>query len=201
MGGNDTLEGGAGSDSLDGGTGADMMMGGTGDDIYVVDNIGDQVIENFNEGNDTVQAKINNYMLGNNVENLVLVGVVTGTGNAGNNRLTGTNGANSLFGMGGSDTLDGGQGNDTLNGGGGGDTYVFGPNFGKDTINGFDVNGDSVLLDHTVFPNAANLASAISQDPNNANNALFTANGGNTILFVGVTANDLKNHTNDFTIV
>jgi Ca2+-binding RTX toxin-like protein len=39
------LEGLAGNDLLDGKAGADTMVGGTGDDTYVVDNVGDQVIE------------------------------------------------------------------------------------------------------------------------------------------------------------
>ena len=43
--GNDTLTGNAGNDYLDGGTGADTMKGGAGNDTYVVDNIGDMVIE------------------------------------------------------------------------------------------------------------------------------------------------------------
>jgi Ca2+-binding RTX toxin-like protein len=38
--------------SLDGGPGADTMIGGRGPDGYVVDNTGDVVIENANEGTD-----------------------------------------------------------------------------------------------------------------------------------------------------
>jgi subtilisin family serine protease len=52
--GSDTLFGEAGNDVLDGGTGADAMAGGAGDDTYVVDDPGDTVTENANEGNDTV---------------------------------------------------------------------------------------------------------------------------------------------------
>ena len=43
--GNDTLTGNAGNDYLDGGTGADTMKGGSGNDTYVVDNVGDTVVE------------------------------------------------------------------------------------------------------------------------------------------------------------
>jgi Ca2+-binding RTX toxin-like protein len=50
----DTLYGHGGNDVLDGGDGADAMFGGSGDDAYVVDNIGDVVVENASEGNDTV---------------------------------------------------------------------------------------------------------------------------------------------------
>ena len=52
------LEGLAGNDRLDGGTGADTMLGGTGDDTYVVDNVGDQVIEASAEGADLVQSSV-----------------------------------------------------------------------------------------------------------------------------------------------
>ena len=46
------------------------MYGGAGNDVYFVDNTGDVVIENANEGNDTVFASID-YGLGANVENLI----------------------------------------------------------------------------------------------------------------------------------
>ncbi|WP_422040367.1 M10 family metallopeptidase C-terminal domain-containing protein [Roseibium sp.] len=45
LGGNDILRGYGGNDYLDGGTGADTMEGGEGDDTYVVDNVGDVVVE------------------------------------------------------------------------------------------------------------------------------------------------------------
>lgn len=57
---------------LDGVTGLDTMIGGIGNDTYYVDNIGDKVIENANEGIDTAQSKIS-YALGDNVENLNLL--------------------------------------------------------------------------------------------------------------------------------
>src|SRR5262249_17811946 len=50
-----TLTGGAGNDVLDGRGGPDVLIGGTGDDVFVVDDFGDSIIENANEGTDTVQ--------------------------------------------------------------------------------------------------------------------------------------------------
>ena len=50
--------GNSGNNILNGGTGADGMYGGAGNDAYFVDNPGDVVIENANDGSDTVFATI-----------------------------------------------------------------------------------------------------------------------------------------------
>ena len=57
--GNDTLDGGANNDTLDGGTGADVLTGGAGNDTYVVDDIGDSVVEAAGSGTDLVQISVN----------------------------------------------------------------------------------------------------------------------------------------------
>jgi len=64
-----------------------------------------RVIENLNEGTDTVQSSVT-YTLGANVENLTLTGsaAINGTGNDLNNVLTGNSAANVLTGGAGNDT-------------------------------------------------------------------------------------------------
>lgn len=137
-----------GNDTLDGGLGNDTMTGGIGNDTYIVDSIGDIVIEFFdtiidpesNEpifgGLDTVRSSVN-YTIGNFIENLVLTGRnnLDGTGNSLNNVITGNTGRNTLQGLGGNDTLlgnggvdilQGGDGNDVLMGGRGNDVLVGG---------------------------------------------------------------------------
>ena len=133
-GGNDRLNGGTGSDwlygqsgddILIGGSGPDVMFGQTGDDRYSVDDPGDIVNENANEGTDTVFASVA-YSLPDNVENLTLVdgaGAISGNGNALNNVLTGNSADNVLNGFDGDDVLNGGDGNDNLMGGRGADVY------------------------------------------------------------------------------
>jgi VCBS repeat-containing protein len=150
--GTDVLLGGAGIDRLDGGKGSDAMTGGAGNDTYVVDDAGDTVTEGLNSGTDTVESSID-YLLGANVENLLLTGIasVSGIGNALSNRMTGNAGANVLsagggndfvYGMGGDDTLSGGAGVDTMFGGSGSDILDGGA--GGDKLYG-EVGDDTLI--------------------------------------------------------
>jgi len=114
---NDTLNGGIG-------TGSHTLIGYTGDDTYYIHNPGDVVIENLNEGNDTIYSDIS-YNLRANVENLILLGTdnINGTGNNLGDQITGNSGNNLLTGGTGNDTIDGGPGADTMTGGRGNDSY------------------------------------------------------------------------------
>jgi Ca2+-binding RTX toxin-like protein len=152
--GNDTIIGAQGNDTLDGGAGNDRLIGGQGDDLYRVDSTNDVVVENANEGNDTVQASAT-YTLSDNVENLMLIGTnaISGSGNALNNHLTGNSANNALSGGAGNDILTGGQGNDTLKGGAGNDVYNFSLHDGQDVIQELDNtagNTDQVHFDNTI---------------------------------------------------
>ena len=170
---------------LDGKAGADTMSGGAGNDTYVVDNIGDVVIElgtSLTEV-DTVIAALS-YTLGTNLENLTLWGNdnLNGTGNALNNTITGNTGNN---------ILDGGLGADTLIGGTGNDTYIV------DNANDVVVETstlaneiDTVLasLSYTLSANVENLTLTGTGNFNASGNALnntLTGNSGNNILIGG----------------
>lgn len=124
---NNKLYGLAGNDRLDGGAGADTLVGGLGNDTYVVDNAGDVVTEQANEGIDTVQSSISYSIAARPyLEHITLLGnaALTATGNTASNTLTGNAGNNVLDGGDGNDTLNGLGGVDTLRGGTGDDTYI-----------------------------------------------------------------------------
>ncbi|AFM26137.1 calcium-binding protein [Desulfomonile tiedjei] len=111
---NNVLTGNTGDNLLDGGAGADSLLGGAGNDVYLVDNAGDVVVENTDEGVDTVHSSVS-FALGAHLENLTLTGFnsIYGTGNELDNILTGNSGDNILDGGIGADSLFGGTGNDT----------------------------------------------------------------------------------------
>ena len=124
----------SGDNILDGDTGADTMFGGAGNDAYFLDNIGDSVIENANEGSDTIYASAN-YRLLANVETLVLQGsAAQGYGNALANAIVGTGGDNVLDGDTGADTMFGGAGNDAYLLDNIGDSVIENANEGSDTV-------------------------------------------------------------------
>ncbi len=184
--GNDTLDGGVDGDYLDGGVGDDTMRGGIGNDTYIVDSVGDKVIESGVAEDpipfpssiaaipefDRVYASVN-HTLSDNVEALNLQGKgnFTGTGNYLDNTLTGADGNDTLIGAAGKDILVGGAGDDSLVGGTDSDLFTFtgdspftrfgktlvDPKMGVDRIEDFE-RGDSIVLDKTVFSGLQSIA-------------------------------------------
>jgi Ca2+-binding RTX toxin-like protein len=127
-GGNDTLTGLSADDKLDGGTGADTMIGGNGNDQYYVDNPGDIIVEDPDEGRDTIFVTGMSYVLPANFEWLYLngTGTLTGTGNSEDNVIWGAYEDDILFGLDGNDELVGGSGYNILDGGPGDDVFAGG---------------------------------------------------------------------------
>lgn len=85
-----------------------------GNDTYFVERAADKVIEQENQGTDTINTTVT-YTASAHVENLTLLGTagITANGNELNNVLTGNAGNNTLDGKGGADSMLGGLGNDT----------------------------------------------------------------------------------------
>jgi Ca2+-binding RTX toxin-like protein len=133
--GANVLTGGGGHDILNGGAGNDTMAGGAGNDNYYVDNAGDVVTENPNEGTDWVFSS-GSYTLLDNVEWLTLcgAGTWTGVGNALDNNLCGNFWNNLLNGLGGTDFMAGGRGDDAYVIEYAGDIAYEAPGEGGDTV-------------------------------------------------------------------
>ncbi len=144
-----------------------------------MDNIGDVVTENANEGIDTVQSSIA-YTLGADVENLTLTGstAITGTGNALDNVLDGSlnTAANVLTGRTGNDTYILGTG----------DTIVEAANAGMDTV--------KTSVTYTLAANVENLTltgtAKINGTGNTLDNVLDGSQNTAANVLTGGTGND-----------
>ncbi|WLI13579.1 calcium-binding protein [Pseudomonas sp. FP603] len=196
-----SLTGNAAANILDGKAGADTLDGGAGNDTYLVDNLGDTVIERGTSlaEIDTVLSSIS-YTLGSNLENLTLTGSdnLDGTGNALSNRLVGNNGNN---------TLDGSLGADVMIGGSGNDTYIV-DNL-KDAVTETNILASEIdtvrsSVSWTLGANLENLTLTGSDNltgiGNTLNNAII-GNSGNNVLNGGTGLDTLSGGTGDDTYV
>jgi Ca2+-binding RTX toxin-like protein len=190
--GNDVLLGQEGNDFLDGGFGNDTLYGSVGNDTYVVDAIGDVIIEGFNEGTTDLATTSIDYTLTDNVENLTLyVGNpptipttnINGTGNALNNLITGSFGSN---------IIDGGLGNDVMIGLRGNDIYYINAigdtitekSFLEDSFGGIDTAFISLNND-TLDGNVENLTligTAVKGTGNSLDNRLIGNSLANNLI-------------------
>jgi Ca2+-binding RTX toxin-like protein len=173
--GDDELHGNGGDDVLDGGTGNDLLDGGAGNDVFIVDSLGDSVIELPGGGTDEIRTALAAYSIAAlpNVENL------TGLGNV----------DQSLTGNGGNNVIDGGLGADSMTGGTGNDIYIV-DNAG-DTVNENAAEGtDEVRTSLAAFslaglPNVENLtgtsAAGQSLTGNSGANTITASTGNDTI--------------------
>jgi Ca2+-binding RTX toxin-like protein len=182
-----SLTGNSADNVLDGGAGADRMAGGAGNDTYIVDNVGDVVIEVSGGGFETVKASVS-YGLTAEVENLVLTGsaAINGTGNGLDNKITGNTASNVLDGGAGNDILDGGAGSDMMRGGIGNDTYVV-ENAGDLVVELAAEGVDTVqaAISYALTANVENLVLVGSAAINGTGNALdnkIVGNGADNIL-------------------
>lgn len=184
-----TLFGNVGNNVLDGGAGADTMRGGIGNDTYVVDNAGDVVIENVNQGTDTVRTSLAIYGLAANVENL-LGTLATGqrlSGNGLNNVIVAGNGNDIINGGAGADTMAGGLGNDSYYIDNAGDVIQEAANGGNDTAY---ISVDYTLTANSQVETIAMLGTGnINLTGNDLANTLI-GNAGNNILLGGL-GNDM----------
>lgn len=150
--GEDNLFGGSGNDELHGGSSNDGLIGGQGLDLLFGE-----------EGNDALNGGEDDDQLNGGSGNDVLTGGLGRDllfGDAGDDELYGDDGDDQLTGGDGSNILNGDLGNDLLIGGKDSDIYIFGRNYGQDTILEFGVTNsaiDQVKLIDGIVPEEVNL--------------------------------------------
>ncbi|MCG6576058.1 serine 3-dehydrogenase [Pseudomonas sp. AF32] len=187
---NNVLTGNTGDNVLDGGVGMDTLVGGEGNDNYVVDNLGDKVIELAGAGRDVILSAVS-YTLSANVEDGQLLGTaeLNLVGNALDNSLIGNAADNVLNGLGGADSMDGGAGNDVYVVDNVADTIT------EANASATEVDGVLSSVSYTLGTNLENLtltgAAAINGTGNALDNVL-TGNAGNNVLNGGA-GNDQLN--------
>jgi Ca2+-binding RTX toxin-like protein len=127
--GDDKAVTGDGNDEVSGGNGADVISTGSGDDTVSGGNGADTVT--LGDGDDVAFGGVGADSLYGQAGDDTLAGDV------GNDSIAGGAGDDLLLGGVGADTLSGGEGDDVLAGGTGGDVFVFGNDFGRDTMTDF----------------------------------------------------------------
>ncbi|MBX9457753.1 MAG: hypothetical protein KL863_17990 [Rhizobium sp.] len=141
---------GVGDDLLDSrkGTIDGTVAGGDGDDVYRIGKNDISIVEEADDGFDTVYSMIS-YELSDDIEQLILTGKrdVDAFGNDDDNVLVGNKGDNHIRGRGGDDEIAGGRGDDQLWGEAGNDTFIFKIGDGQDTIQDFDAGDDRIHLE------------------------------------------------------
>ena len=161
---------------------------GLSNDTYVVSSSDTVILEVADGGTDTVRSSVN-FVLPDNIENLILTGAgnISGTGNSLANRITGNSGNNVLSGGSGGDALIGGAGNDTYNISNPGETITELAGGGIDLVR--------CLIDFVLPGNVENLILIGAGNLNGTGNALANAiigNPGNNVLSGGAGADTLN---------
>jgi Ca2+-binding RTX toxin-like protein len=174
------LIGNDGANVLDGKGGADILEGGKGNDTYLVDNVGDSVIEIAAGGTDTVKSTVAYSLADPFLENLTLLagaGVIGGTGNDLANVVTGNESANRLDGGAGADTLVGGLGDDIYVVNLAGDVVTEAASAGTDTV-------QSTAASYTIATNVENLVLLAGATTGNGNSVanIITGNDSDNVL-------------------
>ncbi|MCK0070592.1 M10 family metallopeptidase [Kordiimonas laminariae] len=191
--GNDVIWSGDDSDAIYGADGNDLIGGGQGDDTIYAAGGNDSVYGGKGDSTDTGTNDYIDLGAGNDV-------VFSG---AGSDVIYGQAGADGLFSGGGNDTVDGGvgddtlwggAGNDTFTGGEGADTFVFASGHGDDRVTDFDATEDVLFLANatTDFQSAADVQAAASEQ---SGGVLIDIGGGDSVLLVGLSLNDLASVT------
>jgi Ca2+-binding RTX toxin-like protein len=172
------------------GTVASIIDGVGGNDTYLISNKSVEIVEGVNQGTDTIKSTVS-YILGGNIEKLILLGhdAAHGTGNELGNTVTGNAGDNTLKGLAGLDFLNGGRGNDILTGGADQDNFVFAKGGDTDTVTDFTQGSDYVDIEK--FSGISDFASLSPHISQHGQDTWITFGHGDKLILEHVTASAL----------
>lgn len=185
-GGHDVILGDSGNNLLVGTEEADKLAGEGGDDVYVVDDAGDDVREDYGNGVDIVVSKVD-YSLPENVEHGILeANAMELSGNDLENMLIGNSENNILRGMNGDDILIGEGGADQMIGGAGNDVYIVDSIL--DEVFEMAGEGDDLIIARSSFKIDGEIETLVMEGPgdfeaigNDSANILIGNNGDNNL--------------------
>jgi VCBS repeat-containing protein len=98
------------------------------------------------------------------------------------------------------DTFNNVGNNVTIFGASGHDTFVFKPGLGSATIADFDVNNDTINIDHTLFASVSAFLDN-AQLANSGHDTIITDSAHETFKLAGVTVAQLQAHQGDFHVI
>lgn len=183
-----TIFGNNGANTLNGGGGADILTGFGGNDSYVVDNLGDIIVEDASAGSDSILTSIDWQLAGGlSVERLAAADSQATTAL----NLFGNELANTIEGNAGNNFLDGGTGADVMSGFGGNDVYLVddvGDQVNEAANGGFDI----VYTDLSYALSAGQAIDALAARDNSAATAMdLTGNERDNAVLGNAGANRL----------
>ncbi|ESQ90951.1 hypothetical protein ABAC460_07690 [Asticcacaulis sp. AC460] len=174
---------------LTGNSGVNTLTGGLGNDTYIVQTVGDNVVEANGEGTDLIESSVSYNLTGRYVETLTLTG-------SDNINATGNGVANALNGNVGDNLLDGGAGIDTMKGGLGNDTYVV--SIASDQVLEYAGEGTDLVQSACSLTLGANLENLTLTGANAVN---ATGNSLNNVLTGNSATNNLSGGAGDDTYI
>lgn len=185
---------------LTGGSDVDTLIGGVGNDTYFVTEANDEIIENLNEGNDTLKLSSDSLLNALNLNNYTNIENIDGSLSSLNLTLTGNIENNILISGDGIDNLVGGLGDDTYIINNATDRVLESAMQGTDTIriNGASALSNVNLMNYTSVENLDGSESTLELTlTGNTMSNVITGNNLGGILDGGTGADTLIGGTGD----
>jgi len=114
-------------------------------------------------------------------------------GGTGDDMIYGGDAKDRMFGRSGKDTLDGGDGNDILRGGSGNDVFVFGDDYGKDTIRDFNEKKNKEDIDLSAVTEITGYRDLLNNHMEQSKKNVVIDDGeGTKIIVIGVNIEEMN---------